>query len=82
MNSWKEQDQPDCYHVLIQMYRIRERGEKTIFQMKMDVYNVINYLLYEQAELKEKHDKLLNLVREILEAVKDAEVKRLETKKK
>ena len=50
--------------------------------MKMDVYNVINYLLYEQAELKEKHDKLLNLVREILEAVKDTEVKRLETKKK
>ena len=44
----------------------------------MDVYNVINYLLYQQAELKEKHEKLLNFVGEVLEAVKKTEIKRYE----
>ena len=47
----------------------------------MDVYNVINNLLYEQAELKKKHDNILSFVREILEAVKEAEIKRMESKK-
>ena len=40
------------------------------------------YSKKQQAELKEKHETLLNFVCEILEAVKNAEIKRLDTKKK
>ena len=46
----------------------------------MDVWNFINYLQCEQAALKERHEKLVNLVGEILEAVKHEEWKRLHRK--
>ena len=41
----------------------------------MDIWNFINYLQCEQAALKERHEKLVNLVGEILEAVKHKELK-------
>ena len=46
----------------------------------MDIWNFINYLQCEQAALKERHEKLVNLVGEILEAVKHEELKRLHRK--
>ena len=37
------------------------------FQIKMDVWNYLNYLQSEQAALKIKYEKLINFVGEILE---------------
>jgi hypothetical protein len=48
----------------------------------MDMWNMVNYLYNEQAALKAKYDNLTSLVREILEAVKNEEVKRLEKENK
>ena len=48
----------------------------------MDVWNYLNYLQSEQAALKMKYDKLNNFVEEILEALKQEEIKRLDTKER
>ena len=48
----------------------------------MDVWNYINYLQSEQVAIKTKYDKLVSLFGEILEALKNEELKRFETKQK
>ena len=48
----------------------------------MDVWNFINYLQCEQNAMKERHEKLVNFVGEILEAIKQEELKRLENIRK
>ena len=48
----------------------------------MDVWNIVNYLQCEQVALKEKYDRLISLVGNILEAVKNEEFKRLENRNK
>ena len=46
------------------------------------MWNYINYLHCELTSLKDKHENLVNHVREIIEAVKQSEMKRLEEKNK
>ena len=53
---------------------------KILIQIKMDVWNIMNHLHYEQLALKEKYEQLVSLVGEILKALKHAEIKRLESK--
>ena len=48
----------------------------------MYVWNCLNYLHHEHSALKDKYDNLLSLVKEILDAVKHAEMIRMENKQK